>query len=237
MTPYDFILIPGRTTKQGCGISEGKFGENYQSEIHTLQINPADMQRLGLVENDRVIVTSEHGQIEVAVKAAAADELPEGLLFIAYGDLSSRLMGGATHGSGMPTSKGLDVRLEVASRRQCARTPVNKNKKTKNGDTSALVFFARLLRESGPTSEETARTRLQVSDKADRADAPESLRTELDGASLRPSRLLPASATSAFYPYPRRSKVKRRERGSAEDRRVDSELCRTCHRRCRAVRR
>ena len=40
------------------------------------------------------------------------DELPEGLLFIAYGDLSSRLMGGDTHGSGMPTSKGIDVELE-----------------------------------------------------------------------------------------------------------------------------
>lgn len=114
MIRHDFILIPGRTTKQGCGISEGKFGQSYQSEINALQINPSDMQQLGLVEGDRVTVTSAYGQIEVAVKPAAADELPEGLLFIAYGDLSSRLMGGATHGSGMPTSKGLDVRLEVA---------------------------------------------------------------------------------------------------------------------------
>jgi len=39
--------------------------------------------------------------------------LPAGILFIAYGDLSSRLMGGDTHGSGMPTSKGLDVELEL----------------------------------------------------------------------------------------------------------------------------
>ncbi len=46
---------------------------------------------------------------------AAVYELPEGLLFIAYGDISSRLMGGDTHGSGMPTSKGLDVQLEKLS--------------------------------------------------------------------------------------------------------------------------
>jgi formylmethanofuran dehydrogenase subunit D len=110
---HDFILIPGRTSKQGCGISEGKFGENYQSEIRVLQINPLDMRRLGLSDGGRVRVTSDHGQIEVAIKSAAADELPQGVLFIAYGDLSSQLMGGDTHGSGMPTSKGLDVRLEV----------------------------------------------------------------------------------------------------------------------------
>jgi formylmethanofuran dehydrogenase subunit D len=107
-----FILIPGRTSEQGCGISEGKFQDKYQKEINTLQVPPGDMQRLGLSEGDRVRVTSEYGQVEVPITAAKKDELPEGLLFIAYGDISSRLMGGDTHGSGMPTSKGLDVELE-----------------------------------------------------------------------------------------------------------------------------
>ena len=108
-----FILIPGRTSKQGVGISEGKFTEGYQSETQTLQVAPQDMKRLGLKDNDRVRLKSDSGQIEVAVTAAKADELPSGLLFIAYGDLSSRLMAGETHGSGMPTSKGIDVELEV----------------------------------------------------------------------------------------------------------------------------
>jgi len=108
-----FILIPGRTSKQGCGISEGKYGENYQSEINALQVNPEDMQRLGLSPGDRVRLTSEWGQIEIGIIASPKDELPAGLLFMAYGDMSSKLMGGDTHGSGMPTSKGLDVELEV----------------------------------------------------------------------------------------------------------------------------
>jgi formylmethanofuran dehydrogenase subunit D len=111
--PETFILIPGRTSKQGVGISEGKFKEGYLIETQTLQVAPKDMQRLGLKESDRVRLRSEFGQIEVAVTAAKGDELPPGLLFIAYGDLSSRLMSGDTHGSGMPTSKGIDVELEI----------------------------------------------------------------------------------------------------------------------------
>ena len=108
-----FILIPGRTSKQGCGISEGKYTEGYQSEINTLQVNPDDMERLGLADGDQVRLTADEGrQIDVAIKASKGDELPAGLLFIGYGDLSSKLMGGETHGSGMPTSKGLDVTLE-----------------------------------------------------------------------------------------------------------------------------
>lgn len=114
--PETFILIPGRTSDQGCGISEGKYREKYQREINTLQVAPGDMKRLGLAEGDRVRLTSGQGRVEVAVTPAKADELPEGLLFIAYGDISSKLMGGDTHGSGMPTSKGIDVELEVLTK-------------------------------------------------------------------------------------------------------------------------
>ena len=110
-----FILIPGRTSKQGCGISEGKFGENYLSEIQRLQVAPEDMERLGLQPGGRVQLTSETGQIEIEVTPAASGELPPGLLFVAYGDLSSQLMAADTHGSGMPTSKGIDVELEVVA--------------------------------------------------------------------------------------------------------------------------
>ncbi|MFP6678397.1 MAG: molybdopterin dinucleotide binding domain-containing protein, partial [Pirellulaceae bacterium] len=71
-----FIMIPGRTSKQGCGISEGKFGETYQSETTVLQVAPQDMERLGLREGDRVRVTSEDGQIEIDIKPSKGDELP-----------------------------------------------------------------------------------------------------------------------------------------------------------------
>ena len=106
-----FILIPGRTSRQGVGISEGKFEDTYLNETQRLQMSTDDMQRLGLAEDNWVRLTSPTGQIEVRVVPAPRNELPAGLLFIAYGDLSSRLMAGDTHGSGMPTSKGLDVEL------------------------------------------------------------------------------------------------------------------------------
>jgi formylmethanofuran dehydrogenase subunit D len=109
-------LIPGRTSRQGCAISEGKFSANYLDETGVLQLAPADMQRLALTDGDVVQLSSAAGQVELPVRAASGDSLPEGVAFIAYGDRSSRLMGADTHGSGMPTSKGLDVLLEVVKR-------------------------------------------------------------------------------------------------------------------------
>jgi formylmethanofuran dehydrogenase subunit D len=106
-----FILIPGRTSRQGTSLNEGKYSEEYQQEINTLLMNPGDMQRLGVADGDRVRMWNTMGEVVVWVKSGK-EELPPGLLFISYGDMSSRLMGGETHGSGMPDSKGLDVWVE-----------------------------------------------------------------------------------------------------------------------------
>jgi formylmethanofuran dehydrogenase subunit D len=110
--PETFILIPGRTSRQGTTLNEGKFSPGYVEETSTLLMNPADMARLGLQNGDRVRLRSEQGQIEIRSQAAKDGELPAGVLFLPYGDMSSRLMGGDTHGTGMPDSKGFDVELE-----------------------------------------------------------------------------------------------------------------------------
>ncbi|MFO1022986.1 MAG: molybdopterin dinucleotide binding domain-containing protein [Planctomycetales bacterium] len=109
--PDTFILIPGRTSRQGTGLNEGKYSSDYQDEINTLLMNPADMSRLGINDGEQVRMWNDLASVQVACKSAK-EECPPGILFISYGDKSSRLMSGDTHGSGMPTSKGLDVFVE-----------------------------------------------------------------------------------------------------------------------------
>ena len=107
-----FILIPGRTSRQGTTLNEGKFSAGYVEETSTLFMCPDDITRLGLASGQRVRVRSAHGQIELPCQPAKDGELPAGLLFLPYGDLSSRLMGADTHCTGMPDSKGFDVTIE-----------------------------------------------------------------------------------------------------------------------------
>lgn len=107
-----FILIPGRTSRQGTTLNEGKFTADYLQETGTLLMAPEDVARLGLKPGDRVRLRTAQGQVEVPCQPAKAGELPSGVLFIPYGNISSLLMGGNTHGTGMPDSKGFDVELE-----------------------------------------------------------------------------------------------------------------------------
>ena len=106
------ILIGGRSSSQGTSLCAGKLGTEYVDVSSTLEMNVEDMARLGLKDNDRVRVRSATGEIVVRCKGRAAKDLPSGLLFIAYGPLSSALMDGDTAGSGMPLSKNIEVQVE-----------------------------------------------------------------------------------------------------------------------------
>jgi len=109
------ILIGGRSSSQGTSLCAGKLGAEYVEVSSTLEMNVEDMARLGLKDNDRVRVRSATGEIVVRCKGRAAKDLPSGLLFIAYGPLSSALMDGDTAGSGMPLSKNIEVQIEPAA--------------------------------------------------------------------------------------------------------------------------
>lgn len=109
MPENKLILITGRSTKQGTGISLGKELEDYQEATSVLELSSADMARFGLKEGDSVNVKSQFGEATVTCRSV---DMPEGLAFIAFGPATSHLVGSETHATGMPDSKGFEVELE-----------------------------------------------------------------------------------------------------------------------------
>jgi formylmethanofuran dehydrogenase subunit D len=103
------ILITGRSTKQGTGISIGKESAEYREATTFLELSPADMARLGLHDGDAVRLRTRHGE---ATAQCRSENVPEGLAYMAFGPATSQLIGGETHASGMPDTKGFEVELE-----------------------------------------------------------------------------------------------------------------------------
>lgn len=110
----NMILIPGRSSKQGTSLNKGKLKEEYLTETSTLEMNEDDMARMGFEAGDSVRLRSEDGETVVRCKPRKAEDLPSGMLFIAYGPPSSQLMGGDTAATGMPLSKNIAVEVERA---------------------------------------------------------------------------------------------------------------------------
>jgi formylmethanofuran dehydrogenase subunit D len=106
------ILIPGRSSKQGTSMNAGKLKAEYREVTSTVEMNQDDMARLGFKDGDAVRLSNTEGEAVVRCKGKKPSDLPAGVLFIAYGPPSSRLMGGDTAGSGMPLSKHMEVQVE-----------------------------------------------------------------------------------------------------------------------------
>jgi formylmethanofuran dehydrogenase subunit D len=105
-------LIAGRSSKQGVSLNIGKLDTEYLEVTTTLEMNANDMARLGLKDGDSVRLRTDTGETVVHCKGRKAEDLPTGILFLAYGPPSSQLMGGDTAGTGMPISKNFDVEVE-----------------------------------------------------------------------------------------------------------------------------
>ncbi|MBI3780766.1 MAG: formylmethanofuran dehydrogenase [candidate division NC10 bacterium] len=109
MSERRFTLITGRTTKQGRSIHLGKEATEYLEEISTLQMNPKDVEALQLKDGEQVRLKTPYGSTVVKFKKG---DIPQGLIFVAYGGFINSLVGPDTQATGMPNTKGIEVEVE-----------------------------------------------------------------------------------------------------------------------------
>lgn len=108
MGTKSYILNSSRSSRQGALINVGKDSEEYQELTNSMTMASEDMAEIGLAEGQMALVRTKFG--EAAFKCQAG-KIPLGMIFIAYGPPTCRLMGGDTDGTGMPTSKGWEVEV------------------------------------------------------------------------------------------------------------------------------
>ena len=102
----------GRTTKQGQQINVGKENAEYEAIVNRMTMHPDDMKSLNISPGAKVIVRSQHGE---ATFLCQEGKVPQGMIFVPYGPPTCKLMDGETDGTGMPTSKGWEVEVEVVA--------------------------------------------------------------------------------------------------------------------------
>jgi formylmethanofuran dehydrogenase subunit D len=112
MPEKKLILITGRSTRQGVGISSGKELEEYQTATTVILLNRSDMERFALQDENVVKLKTRFGSATVTCRSA---DLPEGMAFIPFGPTINQLVGGETQLSGMPDTKGFEIELEPVS--------------------------------------------------------------------------------------------------------------------------
>jgi formylmethanofuran dehydrogenase subunit D len=104
----EFILITGRTAKQGEALHKGKDSDEYRQATGFVAMSHADRERLGIEEGRSVRVRTAFGETELELREG---ELPPGMIFVPMGPAANTLIGAETRGTGMPDSKGLEAEV------------------------------------------------------------------------------------------------------------------------------
>ena len=114
MSKSQFLLITGRTVHQGVGKEYGKLSKEYFKSVSICEIDPDDMKELGIRENDNIKVITNFGS--VVVKAVESLRAPHPkIVYIPYGPWTSIIVSPKTHGTGMPSLKGIPATIEPTS--------------------------------------------------------------------------------------------------------------------------
>lgn len=91
----------------------GKTSDVYRKDTSQVQIDPEDMKALGLRRNANVRVATDFGSVILRAVKSIRGPHPK-MVFISYGPWASIVSDPETHGSGMPSLKGMQGILEPA---------------------------------------------------------------------------------------------------------------------------
>ncbi len=106
-------LVTGRTIDQGRGKESGKLSKEYLESVMICQMDPNDMKFLGVKENTNVKIITDFGSVVLKAEKSARAPHPK-VVFVPYGPWASLIMNPKTHGTGMPSLKGIPAEIEPA---------------------------------------------------------------------------------------------------------------------------
>lgn len=106
-------LLTGRTIDQGKGKEYGKLSREYWESVTICFLDPEDLKFLEVKENENIKVTTKSGSVVMKAVKSARTPHPR-IAFIPYGPWASIIMNQKTHGTGMPSLKGIPAEIEPA---------------------------------------------------------------------------------------------------------------------------
>jgi formylmethanofuran dehydrogenase subunit D len=113
MPKLHVLVLTGRTIDQGRGKEMGKLSDVYLKDVTQCQIDPKDMKALGLRRNTNVKLTTKFGSVILRAVKSLRGPHPN-MVFVSYGPWASMISDPETHGTGMPSLKGMTGELEPA---------------------------------------------------------------------------------------------------------------------------
>jgi formylmethanofuran dehydrogenase subunit D len=106
-------LLSGRSLGQAKSREMGRFSEEYLRNVAVCELNPEDLESLGISSGQNVKVTTKTGSVVVRA-VIGSQALPRGVIFMLYGPWVNMVIPLETFGTGMPSFKGIEAEVQAA---------------------------------------------------------------------------------------------------------------------------
>ena len=122
MSRIKVILLTGRTIDQGTAKEHGKLSDEYRENVAVCEMDPNDLKELDVKENSNVKVATKHGTVVVKAKESKRAPHPE-IVYMPYGLWVNVIVDPQTHGTGMPSFKGIIADIQPAPTENISTLP------------------------------------------------------------------------------------------------------------------
>lgn len=113
MPKIKVTLLTGRTIDQGTTKEHGKLSGAYRENVAICELDPDDLETIGARENSNIKISTKHGTI--IVKAKQSKRAPHRkIAYMPYGLWANTIADPKTHGTGMPSFKGIMAEIQPA---------------------------------------------------------------------------------------------------------------------------
>lgn len=113
MSKIEVTLLTGRTIDQGTSKEHGKLSDKYRENVAICEIDPHDLKKLSVKENSNIKISTKHGSIVVKANESKRAPHPK-IAYMPYGLWANIIVDPRTHGTGMPSFKGIPAEIQPA---------------------------------------------------------------------------------------------------------------------------
>ncbi len=111
MEKLKVTLLTGRTIDQGTTKEHGKLSDTYRENVAICEMDPEDLKALEIKENTNVEISTHHGAVVVKARESKRTPHPR-IVYMPYGLWANMVVDPQTHGTGMPSFKGITAEIQ-----------------------------------------------------------------------------------------------------------------------------
>lgn len=111
---YDVTIVTHRDIFQNAALESSRFTEEYEKLSAVITIDRQDMERIGIKDNDTVVVSNSSGKVVVLAHGSGYEEPHPGIAYMLNSPWSSALVSNETGGSGVPVFKSIKAVVSKA---------------------------------------------------------------------------------------------------------------------------